>query len=55
MTRIEKAALAMEKIMNSFATANNFINAEDLPMIQKYIALGVIKMSRKTTPLQKGL
>ena len=55
MTRIEKAALAMEKIMTSFATANNFISAEDLPMIQKYIALGVIKMSRKTTPLQKGL
>lgn len=53
--RITVAAKAIEKIIASYASANNFINEEDLPVIQKYIAAGVIKLARSKMPLQSAL
>ena len=53
--RIATAAKAMEKIVASYASANNFISDEDLPVIQKYVAAGVIKIAKSKMPLQKSL
>ena len=48
--RIATAAKAMEKIVASYASANNFISDEDLPVIQKYVAAGVIKIAKSKMP-----
>ena len=53
--RIATAAKAMEKIVASYASANNFISDEDLPVIQKYVAAGVIKIAKSKMPLLKAL
>lgn len=53
--RVTNAAKAIENIVANYAKANNIIADEDSAVVQKYIALGVIKLVRSKTPLQKGL